>query len=40
VWAFIGQMMRDEQNARDIDIINQRAEALNAEAADVLQVTV
>lgn len=36
VWAFIGQMIRDEQNARDIEIINQRAEALNAEAADVL----
>ncbi len=36
VWAFIGQLIRDEQNARDLDIINQRAEQLNQEAADVL----
>ena len=36
VWAFIGQMIRDEQNARDIEIINRRADELNAEAADVL----
>lgn len=36
VWAFIGQMIRDEQNARDIEIINQRADELNDEAADVL----
>ena len=36
VWAFIGQMIRDEQNARDIEIINQRANELNEEAADVL----
>ena len=36
VWAFIGQVIRDEQNARDLSIINQRAEQLNQEAADVL----
>ena len=36
VWAFIAQMMRDEQNARDIQIINQRADYLNKEALDVL----
>ena len=36
VWAFIGQMIRDEQNARDLEIINRRADYLNQEAADVL----
>ena len=36
VWAFIGQMIRDEQNARDLEIINRRADHLNQEAADVL----
>lgn len=36
LWAFIAQMMRDEQNARDIQIINQRADYLNEEALDVL----
>ncbi len=36
LWAFIAQMMRDEQNARDIQIINQRADYLNKEALDVL----
>jgi hypothetical protein len=36
VWAFIGQMIRDEQNARGIEMINQRADALNEKAADVL----
>jgi hypothetical protein len=29
-------MIRDEQNARDIQIINKRADYLNQEAADVL----
>ena len=36
VWAFIGQMIRDELNARDMEIINRRADRLNEEAADVL----
>ena len=36
VWAFIGQLIRDEQNARDLEIINRRADFLNQEAADVL----
>jgi len=36
VWAFIGQMIRDEQNAKDLEIINRRADFLNQEAADVL----
>lgn len=36
LWAFITQIIRNEQNARDIQIINQRADYLNQEAADVL----
>lgn len=36
VWAFIGQLIRDEQNARDLEIINRRAHQLNKEAIDVL----
>jgi len=36
VWAFIGQLIRDEQNARDLEIINRRADFLNQEAVDVL----
>jgi len=36
IWAFIGQMIRDRQNARDIEIINRNADRLNAEARDVL----
>lgn len=36
VRAFIGQMIREEQNARDLAIINRRADHLNKEAADVL----
>jgi len=36
LWSFIAQMIRDEQNARDIQIINKRADYLNQEAADVL----
>jgi metal-responsive CopG/Arc/MetJ family transcriptional regulator len=34
--AFIAQLIRDEQDARDLGIINQRADYLNQEAADVL----
>jgi metal-responsive CopG/Arc/MetJ family transcriptional regulator len=36
VWAFIGRLIRDERNARDTEIINQRADHLNQEAANVL----
>jgi len=36
IWAFIGQLIRNEQNARDLEIINRRADYLNKEAADVL----
>jgi metal-responsive CopG/Arc/MetJ family transcriptional regulator len=34
--AFIAQTMRSQQNARDLEIINHRADALNSEAEDVL----
>ncbi len=34
--AFIKQMIRSKQNARDLEIINRRADYLNEEAADVL----
>jgi metal-responsive CopG/Arc/MetJ family transcriptional regulator len=34
--AFISQMIRDEQNAKDLAIINRQADRLNQEAADVL----
>lgn len=37
VWAFVRQLVRDEQNARDLEIINRRADSLNREAADVLE---
>lgn len=40
VWAFIKQLIRDEQNACDIEIINRRADFLNGEAADVLEYQV
>jgi hypothetical protein len=36
VWTFINQLIRGEQNARDLEILNRRADFLNAEAADVL----
>lgn len=34
--AFIAQLIQDEQNARDLDILNRHADRLNQEAADVL----
>ncbi len=40
VRAFIQQLIREEQNARDLDIINRHADALNKEAADVLEYQV
>ncbi len=40
VWAFIKQLIRDEQNARDLEINNRRADFLNGEAADVLEYQV
>lgn len=36
VRAFIRQTERDELNARDLEIINRRADFLNREAAEVL----
>ncbi len=36
VWAFIGQLIRDELNARDLETINRRADFLNQEASEVL----
>ena len=36
IWAFIDQIIRNQQNARDIELINQNADRLNAEAYDVL----
>ncbi|NJN53271.1 MAG: hypothetical protein HC804_00060 [Anaerolineae bacterium] len=36
----IAQMVRDDKNARDIEIINQHFEELNAEAEDVLSYQV
>jgi len=34
--AWITKEVREEQNARDLEIINRRADYLNQEAADVL----
>ncbi len=34
--SFIVQMIRNEQNAKDLEIINRRADHLNQEAIDVL----
>jgi metal-responsive CopG/Arc/MetJ family transcriptional regulator len=36
VRAFIMQLIRRQQDSRDLEIINQRADYLNQEAADVL----
>jgi metal-responsive CopG/Arc/MetJ family transcriptional regulator len=34
--VFLAETERQERNARDVDILNRRAERLNREAADVL----
>jgi len=34
--AYIAKLIRDEQNKKDLDIINRHADRLNIEAADVL----
>ncbi len=36
VRAYIAQLIRDEQNEKDLTIINRHADRLNTEAADVL----
>ena len=38
--AFIAQTTRNQQNAKDLEIINRRAAALNSEAQDVLDYQV
>jgi metal-responsive CopG/Arc/MetJ family transcriptional regulator len=35
-WAFIAQLQRAARDARDIEIINRRAEYLNEEVRDAL----
>ena len=35
-WRHIRQLAKDEQSARDLEIINRRAGRLNREAEDVL----
>ncbi len=39
-WAYIEQLRREEQAARDLEILNRRADYLNAEVADALQYQV
>jgi hypothetical protein len=34
--GFIMQLIQKQQDARDLEIINQHADSLNTEAADVL----
>ena len=36
IWAYVKQIIRSQQNARDVEIINRNAERLNMEALDVL----
>jgi metal-responsive CopG/Arc/MetJ family transcriptional regulator len=36
VRSYVGQVKRDQQNARDLAIINHQADRLNQEAKDVL----
>lgn len=35
--AYIAHMIREEQNAKDLAIINRQADRLNKEAIDVLE---
>lgn len=39
-WAYIAKLRRAQRNARDIEIINQRADYLNAEVLDALSYQV
>lgn len=41
-WSYIAKLRRAQRNARDLEIINQQADYLNAETLDALsyQVTV
>lgn len=40
VRTFSEQLARNERNARDLEILNQHADRLNEEAADVLEYQV
>ncbi len=40
VRAFLAQRLREEREGRDLAIINERADRLNDEAADVLEYQV
>ena len=40
VWKYILLILREEQNNKDLDIINQNADSLNKEANDVLDYQV
>ena len=40
VRSYISRVIRDKQNARDLEIINRKADRLNVEAADVLSYQV
>ena len=39
-WAYLRQIPCDERDARDLEILNRRADKLNEEAADVLDYQV
>lgn len=39
-WAYLKQLRKAEQEARDIEIINRRADYLNEEARDALSYQV
>ena len=39
-WALLKQLLRDAESAKDLEILNQRADALNREAAEVLEYQV
>jgi len=38
--SYIGKVIRDRQNAKDLEIIDRQADRLNDEAADVLSYQV
>ena len=40
IWAFLRQIGRQEQQQRDLEILNQHADRLNEEAFDVLEYQV
>lgn len=40
VRAYLAKVIRDQQDARDLEIINQHADRLNQEAKDVLKYQV